>query len=119
MALLNVGMPGVGLGGIFYLVGALAMPFVEIGRAMRARLAGERRPRDARRWALALRQSSLAVGVLGAAWVAGLAIGRLRALGSGPERATAGARSSIAASPLRVSTLLFGVLLLVVVLGGV
>jgi hypothetical protein len=117
MALLNVGMPGVGLGGIFYVVAALAMPFVESGRALRARLTGAPRHHASRRWGLVLRQAALAVGVLGGAWAMGLAIVRLQhATPARPiaEVATAGARA-----PLHIGTLALGLVLLTLVLGVV
>lgn len=121
MALLNVGMPGVGLGGIFYLLAALAMPFVELGRSLRARLAGVRRPRAERRWGLALRQATLAAAVLVAAWAAGLAIARWRPADVPPAVApTAGAPAVLSRpSPVRAGTVAFGVALLAVVVGAV
>jgi hypothetical protein len=118
MALLNVGMPGVGLGGIFYLVAALAMPVVEAARALRARVAGARRPRAARRWGLALRQAAIALATLGATWGAGLGIARWRPA-ERPVTVAHVETAAVAAPPMRAGTLLLGGLLLVVVLGAV
>lgn len=117
MALLNVGMPGVGLGGIFYLAGALAMPFVELARSVRARLGGTTRPAAERRWRLALTQASIALAVLGTGWLVGLAIARWRP--TSVARASDGVATAASASPLRWSTLALGVALLIVVLGAV
>jgi hypothetical protein len=123
MALLNVGMPGVGLGGIFYLLAALAMPVVEAARAVDAWLAGMRRPQRARRWGLALRQAALALGVLGAAWLTGLAIARGVPATRVVRQDSAGevVSGTVVArkSPIRTGTLAFGAGLLVVVLGSV
>jgi hypothetical protein len=65
-----VGIPGAGIGGFFYLMGALLMPV----RALVLTLAG--RGREAR-WALAIRQSSMAAGILAALWGTGMVLGRL------------------------------------------
>lgn len=64
---MTAGLPGVGIGGIFYLASALLMPM----RSLVAVLSG--RPGDAR-WPLALRQASLAAGILGVLWLTGLAL---------------------------------------------
>jgi len=65
----NVGLPGTGLAGLFYLLAALWMPCHELGRTLR----GER---DPARWRCALTQASLALGIIAAivatAWVIGL-----------------------------------------------
>lgn len=117
MALLNVGMPGVGLGGIFYIVAALLMPVVEAARALGARLRGVRRTNDERRWRLALGQATLAGLVLGAAWLMGIAVSRVAS-----SRAVATLDASGAApthSPLRIGTLALGLVLLTLVLGGI
>jgi hypothetical protein len=67
---MTVGLPGVGIGGIFYLVSALLMPVRELGRAARG-APGERR------WGLVAQQSTIAVGILVALWATGWAIGRV------------------------------------------
>jgi len=64
----TAGLPGTGIGGLFYLISALLMPFREAflvlsGRGNRAR--GQ----------LALQQCGLAVTILGAVWVTGLVLG--------------------------------------------
>lgn len=66
---MNVGLPGTGLAGLFYLLAALWMPCHELGRTLR----GER---DPARWRVALTQAGLAAGILAAivatAWVSAL-----------------------------------------------
>jgi hypothetical protein len=39
---MNAGLPGVGIGGLFYLLCALLMPFVELGRTFAGRSSAER-----------------------------------------------------------------------------
>lgn len=113
--LLNVGMPGVGLGGIFYVVGALAMPFVELARATRARLAGTPRTARDRRWGLALRQAAIALAVLAGAWAIGLGIVRLQRVAVvAPTAPIAG--SAATRAPVRAGTLALGAGLLAFVL---
>lgn len=61
------GLPGTGIGGLFYLVLALLMPVWELGWALVGRS-------NAARWRLAFRQSAMALLVLGAIWLTGLAL---------------------------------------------
>lgn len=65
---MTAGLPGVGIGGLFYLVSALLMPF----RSCAAALAGRET-----RWLLALRQALIAAGTLAAVLATGWAIGWL------------------------------------------
>lgn len=65
---MTAGLPGVGIGGIFYLASALLMPV----RSLMAVLRG--RGHEAR-WALALRQAGLAAMILVAVWGTGWLIG--------------------------------------------
>ena len=67
---MTVGLPGVGIGGIFYLVSALLMPVRELGRSLR-------REPGARQWGLVGRQMSIALGILAALWVTGWLVGRI------------------------------------------
>lgn len=67
---MTAGLPGTGIGGLFYLISALLMPFREaflaiIGRGNRARSQ------------MALQQGGLALTILGAVWVTGLVLGLL------------------------------------------
>jgi hypothetical protein len=54
---LIIGLPGTGLGGIFYIVSALLMPFVELTMTLRGRSSRER-------WRSVGLRVSLALGVL-------------------------------------------------------
>jgi hypothetical protein len=65
---MTAGLPGVGIGGIFYLVSALLMPVRSLVAVCRGRA-------HEARWPTALRQAALAGGILGALWVTGLALG--------------------------------------------
>jgi hypothetical protein len=65
---MTAGLPGVGIGGIFYLVSALLMPVRSLVAVLRGR------PAEAR-WPTALRQAALAGGILGAIWLTGLGLG--------------------------------------------
>jgi len=65
---MSVGLPGTGVGGLFYLVSALLMPLHEAYRATAGK--SDRRSRG-----LVLRQSLIALGVLGGIWLAGWLIG--------------------------------------------
>ena len=65
---MTAGLPGVGIGGIFYLVSALMMPVRSLVAVLRGRA-------DEARWPMALRQAALAGGILGALWLTGLALG--------------------------------------------
>lgn len=67
---MTAGLPGVGIGGIFYLASALLMPM----RSLVAVLSGRS---DEARWPVAIRQASLAAGILGALWLTGWALGWL------------------------------------------
>lgn len=53
----NAGLPGTGIGGLFYILLALSMPFVEASRALRSRS-------GPRRWQQVFTQFTLACGIL-------------------------------------------------------
>lgn len=55
---MNPGLPGTGIGGLFYIVSALWMPVCELWRWSRGRPTG--------RWPLVAKQFAIAVGVLAA-----------------------------------------------------
>jgi hypothetical protein len=65
---MTAGLPGVGIGGIFYLVSALIMPVRSLVAVLHGRA-------DEARWPIALRQAALAGGILGALWLTGLGLG--------------------------------------------
>ena len=67
---MTVGVPGVGFGGIFYLIGALVMPVREVVRTAR----GER---NVQRWAVVATQWSLAASILVALWATGWVLGHV------------------------------------------
>ena len=59
---MNVGLPGTGLGGLFYLLAALLMPIVELIRTIRSGKANRRR------WRMAVSQAALAGGIIAGLW---------------------------------------------------
>jgi hypothetical protein len=63
---MTAGLPGVGIGGIFYLVSALLMPVRSLFAVARG---------DDARWPTALRQAALAAGILGALSLTGWMLG--------------------------------------------
>jgi hypothetical protein len=68
---MTAGLPGTGIGGLFYLALALLMPIWELGRAARGR-------RTSDRTRVALVQAAIALGILGAIWLTGLALSLLQ-----------------------------------------
>ena len=65
---MSAGLPGLGLGGLFFVICALLAPFAELVRTLRGRS-------SAARWAETLRQFGLAVAMVGAFDLARRAIG--------------------------------------------
>lgn len=65
---MTVGVPGTGIGGMFYLVSALAMPLRQAYRALR------RRPSSGK-WRVVAGQTAMTGGILAAIWVTGWLIG--------------------------------------------
>ena len=66
----NAGLPGTGLGGLMYIVLALAMPFHELVQTVRGRSSIER-------WKLVLRQTAIALGIVVAVVLTAWAVMRL------------------------------------------
>jgi hypothetical protein len=103
------GIPGVGISGLFYVLGAVCMPIRELWRS----LAGE--PGALPRWALAIRQSAIAIGIVAAMaatfWLLDVALVRHET-----GDLIGGAKSK--AISLRVSALLITSGVLVFVLGA-
>jgi hypothetical protein len=64
----TAGLPGTGIGGLFYLISALLMPLREVFRALVGK--GNRA-----RGQMAALQGALALTILGAIWVTGLLLG--------------------------------------------
>jgi hypothetical protein len=103
-----VGLPGVGIGGVFYLISALLMPVHELLRRAR----GES---TAPRWGVIAAQWSTAVAILMALWATGWALGFV--LPDAPPAATSGVtqtatRNAIGMGALALSLATLGVVLL-------
>jgi hypothetical protein len=64
---MTAGLPGVGIGGIFYLLCALFMPLIEIVNTLRGRS-------SIRRWRMVAQQFGTLCGIVGAFWGTGLAL---------------------------------------------
>ena len=94
---MTVGVPGAGIGGLFYLASALALPLRAGVRAVRGEPVA---------WGAVVRQWLLAVTVLAAIWFAGWLIG----LWAGPDLVRAGA-SGVAAAILRTTGIMAGAIL--------
>jgi hypothetical protein len=60
---MNVGLPGSGVGGLFYLLSALCMPIVEATRGLA--------PRPGSQWRVVGRLTVMAVGIAAGIWWAG------------------------------------------------
>ena len=83
---MNAGIPGSGIGGIFYLAGALVLPFRTLHRHMRGAPV---------KWAPVLQKAALALAVLAGLWLSGKLLGILvgelldpadvRAAGAAPQ----------------------------------
>lgn len=65
---MTAGIPGTGIGGLFYLIAALAMP-------LRAAWQYGRGQRDARHLALMMKQVAMAVAIILAVWLTGVVAG--------------------------------------------
>jgi hypothetical protein len=66
----TAGLPGTGIGGLFYLISALLMPLREVFRALIGK-------GDRARGQMAVQQGALALTILGAVWMTGLLLGLL------------------------------------------
>ena len=110
---MTAGLPGAGIGGIFYLASALAMPACELYRAVRY-------PHEPRRWGLAARQALLAGGILGGLWATGWLLGLLFSA-TGVESPVARPDSPAVAvqNVVRIGTLAFSLITLALVLVAV
>jgi len=75
---MNAGLPGAGIGGVFYLVLALFMPFLELFKTFR----GES---SLARWGVVLRQVVMAGAILGGMWLMGLFLGVLVEMASSAD----------------------------------
>src|SRR6266550_4180742 len=109
---MTVGVPGTGIGGMFYLVSALAMPLRQAYRSLR------RRPSSGK-WRVIAGQTAMAGAILAAIWVTGLLLGigiTASAALVRPPHLLAGAHPG---SVLRTAALVLSVATLAAVLLGV
>ncbi len=67
---MTAGLPGTGIGCLFYLISALCMPFIELYLTCRGRSSRQR-------WRLVATQFGLAVGIAGGFWVTGWCLGQI------------------------------------------
>ena len=73
---MTAGMPGTGIGGVFYLISALFMPFFELYRTLQGRS-------SVTRWLLVSRQLTMSLCIVVGMWLLGLALGVL--IKGGPQ----------------------------------
>lgn len=111
---MTVGLPGVGIGGIFYIASALLMPMRSLAAVLtgRAHLA---------RWPVALRQAAIAIAILGVLWATGLTLGWIitTAFPAAAVAGVSGATPAHVRSVVRTSALLLSFGTLAVVLAVV
>lgn len=67
---MNAGLPGTGIGGVFYLLSALLMPLFEVVNTLRGQSSWSR-------WALLLKQLVMAAGIIAGMWGLGMFLGLL------------------------------------------
>ena len=106
---MNVGLPGVGLGGMFYLLSALLMPLHALAQRVRGA--------TSKRASYVLKPMALALGIAGALWLTGWLLGLLLA-GVSPA-VIAGLRpipATAAHNVLRAGTLVLSLGLLATIL---
>jgi Flp pilus assembly protein TadD len=103
-----VGLPGTGIGGLFYLLSALALPLREASRRVRDRT-------QSIAWRVVAGQTAIAGGILAGIWVTGLLLGAVLGAVRSPMTPGVGSHSG---SVLRTATFLlsFGTLAAVLLL---
>ncbi len=103
------GIPGIGIGGIFYFLCVAFMPFKELGNTIRGKTSKYR-------WNMVAQQAALLCGIMAGFWGTGLILGimihRFSVLSTGHAAVPAG-------NIFHVKPLYFSLLTLCVVLGGV
>lgn len=67
---MTAGLPGTGIGCLFYLASALCMPFIELYMTCRGRS-------SVQRWKLVATQLGFAVGILAGFWATGWCLGQI------------------------------------------
>ena len=108
---MNVGLPGTGIGGLFYLVTAFLMPVIELVHLLRGRS-------SLKRWRMVASQFSLAAGVIGGLWLTAFVLRQLFPTASlaaaGASRASQRVSQMMGVTPTYVTVLtLAGVVLAV------
>jgi hypothetical protein len=107
---MTVGIPGTGIGGLFYLASALWLPVRGVFRRMR----GERVA-----WVHALAQAAIALGVLGGLWLTGALLSLLIAPLLGPATRAGHLAAMHRSNVLRAASVLAGLGTLSLVLTAV
>ena len=67
---MTAGLPGTGIGGVFYLLSALLMPVFELVNTLRGQSSWAR-------WAVVFRQLMMAFGIIAGMWMLGILLGLL------------------------------------------
>ena len=108
---MNVGLPGTGIGGMFYLLSAVCMPLVEALRGGRSSV----------RWRLVGRQFLMAAGIAAGMWIAGFILAVM--MGGLPMLAAAvrgaGANGRVTINVLQTATLVVSLATLGTIICGV
>ncbi|HEX7485667.1 MAG TPA: hypothetical protein VF332_05925 [Vicinamibacterales bacterium] len=68
---MTAGLPGAGIGGLFYMLSAIGMPFHAAFRSVRRKLSDRGETDPPVNWRLVMRQFAIAIGILAALWVTG------------------------------------------------
>lgn len=110
---MNAGLPGTGLGGVFYVVGAIWMPIHALYSQARGRRTAP--------WGVILQQAGIAVGVIAVLWLTGWALGYLITLQPpmGAELAGGAAMPRAVSSVIRWASVLGTVGVLALLMGFV
>ena len=112
------GIPGVGVGGLFYVLSAVLAPVCELQRVWkRRRRVDEGASRRAPLWRQSLRLFLMAAGIVGAMWLTGLLVGSLMQALS--VYSTAARTLPLGLSIWKISALALGLGTLTLVLGAV
>jgi hypothetical protein len=113
---MNAGLPGTGIGGIFYLLSALWMPFHEIPKSFGKQI-------QPQRMRLIFVQCGIALGIIAGIWLTGWLLGGLRMMVEGGLALTPGttATSTTGAMPnvIKVTMIFLTIGLLAIVVSGV
>src|SRR5687767_1630898 len=76
---MNAGLPGAGIGGMFYMVSAILMPFHAAHRTVRRRRDPRLAAQPPVQWRGVFRQFMIAVGIIAALWLTGWGLGSVLA----------------------------------------